>query len=57
MLKKHVRESTGEMEWALMSVSNPRKVLKWFGKSRPSTERVAKEERRVEFYKHLKKGK
>ncbi len=52
MLKKHVRESTGKMEWALMSKSKPGKVLKWFGKTKPSSTQVAKEEARVEFYKN-----
>uniref|UniRef100_A0A6M3KV06 Uncharacterized protein n=1 Tax=viral metagenome TaxID=1070528 RepID=A0A6M3KV06_9ZZZZ len=57
MLKKHIRESTGTIEWALMSVSRPNKVLKWFGKSRPSPAQVAKEEARVERHRNLNKGK
>ena len=55
MLKIHIRDSTGQMEWALMSKNNPRKVLRWFGKSRPSPEQVMKEEKRVEKYANIKK--
>ena len=46
-------------EWKLMSKSDPSKVLKNFGKTKPSDEAVAKEERRVNFFKHggvLSKG-
>lgn len=39
-------------EWKLMSKSNPDKVLKNFGKKKPSQEAVNKEERRVQFFKH-----
>lgn len=54
MLKKCVRKSTGEMEWALVSNHNSGKILKWFGKSKPSPLAVQKEEERVEKYKHMK---
>jgi hypothetical protein len=40
-------------EWALVSKTNPDKILKWFGKKKPSDEEVAKEERRVNYFKHL----
>lgn len=39
-------------KWALVSKSDPSKVLKWFGTEKPSNESLAKEERRVEFFKH-----
>jgi len=54
MLRIRRRDKTGEMEWALMSKSKPSKVLKWFGKTKPSPGQVAKEEARVEYYKNLK---
>ena len=37
--------------YALMSVSKPGKVLKWFGSSKPSEGSVAKEEARVNWFK------
>lgn len=52
MLKKRYRAKTGRKEWALVSVSKPGKVLKWFGIKKPSEEAVAHEEARVEYYKH-----
>jgi hypothetical protein len=54
MVKKCVRQSTGEMEWALVSRHNNSKILKWFGKSRPSEIQIKKEEDRIESHKHLK---
>lgn len=47
------RKHNGKLEWCLISRSNPMKILKWFGKSKPSDEAVAKEEARVEYFKHL----
>lgn len=44
-------------EWKLISKKDPSKVLKNFGKSKPSEEAVAKEEARVEYFKHLKESK
>ena len=44
-------------EWKLVSKSNPSKVLKNFGKTKPSEEAVAKEERRVQFFKHQNESK
>jgi hypothetical protein len=41
--------------WALVSKSDPDKVLKWFGSSKPSEEEVSKEERRVNYFKHKAK--
>jgi len=41
--------------WALISVSKPGKILKWFGNKKPSEASVSKEERRVEYFKHVKK--
>lgn len=38
------------MEWALVSKSNPKKILKWFGPSKPSKKAVLKEEGRVNYF-------
>ncbi len=54
MLVKRRNDKTGRLEWALASVSSPGKILKWFGGTKPSEEAVAKEERRVEYFKHKK---
>jgi len=39
------------MEWALVSKSNPKKILKWFGPEKPSKKQIAKEERRIHAFK------
>jgi hypothetical protein len=39
-------------EWALVSRSNPKKVLRWFGPRKPSEEKVLAEERRIQWFKH-----
>lgn len=41
-----------EGEWKLMSKSKPDKVLKNFGKTKPSQEAVNREEGRIHFYKN-----
>ena len=38
------------MEWALVSKSNPKKILKWFGPERPTKKEIAKEERRIHAF-------
>jgi hypothetical protein len=53
VLKKKYREDTDQYEWALVSKKGDR-VLKWFGPKKPSKEQVAKEERRVQYFKHKK---
>lgn len=45
------RQHEGRKEWALISKGSG-KVLKWFGTSKPSEEAVAKEEKRIQFFKH-----
>lgn len=45
-------ENTGKTEWALVSKKDPKKVLKWFGGQKPSEEAVAKEEQRIQYFKH-----
>lgn len=39
-------------EYKLVSKKDPSKVLKKFGKKKPSKKEVNKEERRVNFFKH-----
>jgi len=56
VLKKKYREDTDQYEWALVSRKNDR-VLKWFGLEKPSKEQVAKEERRVQYFKHKRGSK
>lgn len=43
--------------WALMSTSKPGKVLKWFGKSKPSSAAVEHREKQVDYFKQTKKKK
>lgn len=55
VLKRLKRTTRGKgkkdrMEWALVSKSNPKKILKWFGPDKPSKKEVAKEERRVHAF-------
>lgn len=51
VLRKKHREDKDRTEWALMD-SKGQKVLKWFGEKKPSDERVKKEERRIQYFKH-----
>ena len=55
VLKRLKRTTRGKgkkdrMEWALVSKSNPKKILKWFGPDKPSKKEVAKEERRIHAF-------
>lgn len=50
------RIKDGEKRWALVSRKTGR-VLKWFGKEKPSPETVKKEEARVQMFKHIKSAK
>ena len=43
--------------WALVSVKDPSKILKWFGTTKPSSESQGKEEKRVQYFKNLAKYK
>ena len=40
MLTQRINPKTGKNEYALVSVSSPGKVLKWFGTEKPSDEEV-----------------
>lgn len=51
LLQKH-NDHTDRKEWALVSKKDHDKVLKWFGAEKPSEDAVAKEERRVQYFKH-----
>ena len=53
MLKEKYRKENNRKEWALLSRSKPQRVLKWFGVQKPSEERVAKEEQRVNYFKKV----
>jgi len=55
VLKRLKRTTRGKgkrdrMEWALVSKSNPKKILKWFGPEKPTKKEVAKEELRVRTF-------
>ncbi len=49
-------KGSGRMEWALVSKSNPKKILRWFGPQKPSHERIVKEERRIHSFSSLDNG-
>lgn len=55
VLRKVYNPHNNKFEWALVSKSNPRKVLEYFGLKRPNKERFISAERRVQFYKSLPK--
>jgi len=55
VLKRLKRTTRGKgkrdrMEWALVSKSNPKKILKWFGPEKPTKKEIAKEERRIHAF-------
>jgi len=54
MLTQRVHEKTGQKEWCLVSRKDPSKILEWYGKDKPSEERVTESEKRIEYYKHFK---
>jgi hypothetical protein len=51
-LVRRYNKNRGRTEWALVSRSDPKKVLRWFGPRKPSREQVLSEERRVQWFKH-----
>ena len=51
ILRKKFREEKDRSEWALLDKKGKR-VLRWFGPEKPSEERVKKEERRIQYFKH-----
>jgi len=52
ILRRKHNDKTDTTQWALLSKKAPHHVLKWFGSKKPSDEAVAKEERRIQFFKH-----
>jgi hypothetical protein len=54
MLKKFYRKSSGRKEWALVSIKDPSKVLRWYGQEKPSVDSVSKDEQRIGYFKHQK---
>lgn len=58
VLKRLKRTTRGKgkqdrMEWALVSKSNPKKILKWFGPEKPNKKMIAKEERRIHAFSSI----
>ena len=53
LLKKY-NKKTKKKQWALVSMTDEDKVLKWFGDKKPSEDSVAREEKRVRFFKYVK---
>jgi len=51
-LVRRYNKNRKRTEWALVSRSNPKKVLRWFGSRKPSKQRLVSEERRVQWFKH-----
>lgn len=52
ILTQKINPKTGKREWVLVSKSKHR-PLKYFGVKKPSEERIAKEERRIQYFKHV----
>lgn len=57
VVTQRFREENDRKEWALISKepdknTGKRKILYWFGVEKPSEEKVLKQERRVQFFKH-----
>ncbi len=52
MIKKTLNPKTGKKDFALLSTSKPKRVLKHFGPNKPSEQAVAREEKRVNYFKH-----
>jgi hypothetical protein len=50
-LKKKYNKETKKIEWAILSESKPRKVLKWLGESKPSQEHIEEEEQKIQYFK------
>lgn len=56
MLTRRTNPKTLRKEWCLVSVhGRTKRVLKWFGKIRPSDEAVAKEEARIQYFANKNK--
>jgi hypothetical protein len=58
VVTQRYREETDRKEWALVSRkpdqrTDKRKILYWFGTEKPSEEKVIKEEKRVQMFKHM----
>ena len=51
MLDRKLNPKTGKFEYCLISVSSG-KVLEWYGKKKPSEEKVKESEARVQWFKH-----
>ena len=49
VLRKRHNDKTDQSEWALMD-SEGKRVLEWYGKQKPSEERVKKSEKRIQWF-------
>tara|TARA_Y100000310_G_C20466632_1_gene707962 strand:+ start:192 stop:368 length:177 start_codon:yes stop_codon:yes gene_type:complete len=56
VVKKIYREKTKQKEYALLSIKTKR-PLKWFGTQKPTEQDIAKEEKRVQFFRHMRNKK
>ena len=57
IVTQRYREEKKRKEWALVSrkpdkKTGERRVLFWFGLKKPSKERVQKQEKRIQWFKH-----
>jgi len=57
-IRRKIKDSkkSERMEWALVSKRNPKKILRWFGPTKPSKKMLAKEERRIHSFGSINKG-
>lgn len=51
-LRKVENPRTKETEWAFIDIHNPKKVFKYFGKTKPSNKEVKKELDAIEYFKN-----
>ena len=49
VLRKRHNDKTNQTEWALMD-SEGKRVLEWYGKQKPSEERIKKSEKRIQWF-------
>ncbi len=56
MLKLKFNAKRKRSEYALVSTSDPGKILEWFGPKKPNPKRVAAAEKRVTYFKNQSKG-
>jgi hypothetical protein len=52
-LIKKLNPKSSKQEWCLVSKSDNGKVLKWFGTAKPSSKEIAKNEKRINYFKNV----